>query len=710
MSRSSYSHLLAPGRIGALELRNRIVVAAMGANFGDEDASSGDRIVAYHEAQARGGVGLIVSGACGVALPVGKVQPLQIGISEDRFLEGLRRVTDAVHRHGGKFAVQLHQGGLIAAEDTRAGRPLWAPSIPGPMKGDFIDGFLLPELAVFAGGGTPSFKILEKEDIALVVEQFAAGARRAVQAGCDGIEIHAGHGYLLSSFLSPKTNTRTDEYGGSDENRARFLVEVVRAVRAEVGPDFAMWVKLDSREVGKPDGITVEHAKVNARLAEEAGADAITVSAYHDFGQGILHSASNIPHVPNTNLPAAAAIKQAVGIPVIASGRVEPAHADGEIAAGRFDFLAMGRKLLADPALPRKLREGLDPEVRPCVYCYTCVSAIYTLESMRCAVNPELGLEYTRIDLPEPKARKRVVVVGGGPGGMESARRLAGDGHEVVLLERGDRLGGTLRFAALAYEANEPLLDWLESQIAASSVEVRLKTEATPELVGSLQPDVVIVATGATRSMPEIPGSDLPHVFSGDDMRKLIMGESSDEFVRKTSALTRLTTRIGASTGLTANLGFVRKASHAWMPIGRNVVIIGGELVGLELAEFLSERGRTVTVVDDVPRLGEGLTLVRRLRLLAELKEHGIALRAASSDIRITEEQVCFKDGKGEEQAVAADHVIVAKGAQGDETQADGLRAAGLQVHAIGDATGIGYIEGAMRDAMQAVDAVNASS
>ena len=508
MSQSAYPHLLSPGRIGAMELRNRIVVMAMGVNFSEEGGFSGDRVVAYHEEQARGGAGLIISGACGVMYPVGQVQPWQIGISDDKFIPGLKRVVDAVHRHGAKYAVQLHQGGLVAGDDTKAGRPQWCPSVPEPMKGDFTEGFLLEELQAFAGGGMPTYKVLTHEDIQVVVNAYAAGARRAQQAGCDGVEIHGGHGYLLSSFLSPRTNKRTDEYGGSTENRSRFLVEVVRAVRAAVGPDFAMWVKLDSQEVGKEGGITIEHAKVTAKLVEEAGADAITVSAYHDTGIGKLHSASNIPHEPNTLLPAGAAIKAVVGIPIICSGRVEPEHGDAEIRAGRLDFLGMGRKLLADPELPNKLAAGKAGQVRPCIYCYTCVSAIYTLESTRCAVNAECGIEYLRLDAPKPAARRRVVVVGGGPGGMESARRLARDGHEVILIEKGDRLGGTLRFASLAYAPNERLLDWLRLQVEQAKIEVRLNTVATSDLLTSLKPDDVIVATGALRNMPSIPGGD----------------------------------------------------------------------------------------------------------------------------------------------------------------------------------------------------------
>jgi 2,4-dienoyl-CoA reductase-like NADH-dependent reductase (Old Yellow Enzyme family)/NADPH-dependent 2,4-dienoyl-CoA reductase/sulfur reductase-like enzyme len=702
-----YQTLLSPGHIGPLKLRNRMVVTAMGVNFAEEGGFWGDRILAYHEEQARGGAGLIISGACGVMYPVGQVQEWQVAISDDKYIPGLKRVVDAVHSHGARFAVQLHQGGLNAVDDTVAGRPQWCPSIPEQAYGDFADGMLISELEVLASTGMPTHRVMDKEDIRVLVQAFAAGARRAREAGCDAVEVHGGHGYVPSSFLSPKTNRRTDEYGGSLENRARLLLEILRAVRAEVGPDYPLMVKIDSREVGKDGGISLEDAKVTAQWLEKAGADAITVSAYHEFSKGKLHSASNIPHEPNTNLPAAAAIKEVMTLPVIASGRVEPEQADAEISQGRFDFLAMGRKLLADPHLPRKIAEGRVTEIRPCVYCYTCVSAIYVREKTRCAVNPECGQEYRQKISSTGTVRKRVAVVGGGPGGMEAARRLATGGHEVVLLEKSDRLGGTLRFASLAYAANERLLDWLCSQVGSLDIDVRLKTEATAELLESLAPDDVVVATGALRSLPPIPGAELPHVFSGDDMRELVLGESSERVKEKTSVFTRVATRVGSATGVTANLDLVRKATHTWMPLGKNIVIIGGELVGIELAEFLCERGRDVTVVDDAPRFGAGLTLVRRLRILAEIRDHGVGLCPGSKDIQIEPGHVRFTDVAGDEHSVIADQVIVAKGATGDSTQAEAFRRAGLRVHEIGDGTGVGYIEGAMRDAMNAVAAIH---
>ena len=707
MTSNRYPHLLSPGRIGTLELKNRIAVTAMGVSLSEDDGSVGERLIAYHEAQAKGGVGLIISGVAGVAWPVGAVAMGQTAISDDRFLPGLTRMVERVHAAGGKIVPQLHHGGFVAGySHARWGHPLWGPAVPPAAKGNFTDYFLMEELAALAGMKPPEIKVLEQADIDLAVSQFAAGARRARDAGFDGVEIHGGHGYLLSSFTSPCTNTRTDGYGGSRENRLRLTLEVIAAIRSEVGRDFPVWLKLDSREVGKAGGITLDDAIAHAKWVEAAGVDAITVTAYHDTSVGKLHSESNIPHIEDTNLPATQAIRAAVKIPVIGSGRIEVANADAAIGKGHADFIAMGRKLLADPALPAKLIAGEPETVRPCVYCYTCVSAIYMGQSSRCAVNADLGHEHLPAPAPAPAGAAPIGVIGGGPGGMEAARRLAALGHKVILFERSDRLGGTLRFASLAYEPNERLLEWLRREVREAGIEVRLSTEADAKTLRAAGIETVVVATGAVRGMPEIPGNDLPHVLSGDDLRALMLGETSEAVKRKTGMMTRLAAKVGAATGATANLALVRKATHAWMPLGQRVAILGGELVGLELAEFLSERGRQVTVIEPAPRLGKGLTLVRRMRLIAELVEHGVVLHGGASAIAITAHAVRFADAAGTEHSVPADTVIVALGATGDLSLAERLSADGFAVHAIGDARGVSYIEGAIHGAAAAVRAI----
>lgn len=704
-------HLLAPGAIGPMALRNRILVTAMGTSFSEEDGTVGERLIAYHEEQARGGAGLIITGVTSVGWPNGANIRNQTAISDDRFLPGLRQLTDRVHRHGAKIAAQLHHGGLNAAFSAmQFGEPLWGPVAPPKLRGD-ISGYYLPEEMSFRSAmAAPVITPLDQDGIASAIAMFAAAARRAQDAGFDGVEIHGGHGYLLSSFLSPATNARTDAYGGSLENRARFAIEVIRAVRTAVGGKLAVWIKIDSREVGRAGGITLDLATQFAKLAEAAGADAINVSAYHETGDGRLHSDSHTPHVPAHNLEAAAAIRKAVSVPVIGSGRVEPEVADRAIAAAELDFVAMGRKLLADPHLPAKLVAGASATIRPCIYCYTCISAIYTGGSTRCAVNPLTGDEMRGEPDADAGGGLNVAVVGGGPAGMEAARRLAASGARVTLFELSDTLGGTLRVAGLAYEPNARLLEWLRREVGRVDVTVRLGTAATPEILQKLNIDTVVVATGAVRELPELPGSQRTHVFSGDEMHRMMRGDCSGSLRHKTNWWTRSALRVGAWTGASANLALVRSLTHRWMPLGKRIVIVGGELVGLELAEFLAERGRTVSIVEDGPRFGRGLPIVRRMRLLRDLSDLGVGLYASVRDVAIEPLEVRFVDEAGVQHGLPADHVIMANGARSDMTLANLLADKGFDVHAIGDMQGVGYIESAMRGAAEAVRAILAAN
>lgn len=701
----AYRHLLSPGRIGRMALRNRIFMTPMGSNLADEDGISGDRLRAYYEARAKGGAALITMGSVSIGYPDGSGNWRNEAISDERHVPGVRALADAVHAHGAKLAMQLQHAGLVAMNDMLAGRPVWTPSIPamGKGDGDLMDGFLPDELAIFsapfAAMGEPTFRVMTTEDIEELVQMFAGAARRAQRAGVDAVEIHAGHGYLISSFLNPLVNQRTDAYGGSIENRSRLLCDVIRGIRAAVGPDMPIWPRLDSQHFLIDGGITVEDAAATARLAQQAGADAIHVSADGHPGRGATYSTGHATDIRNGFVAAAARIKANVDIPVICPGRIEPEDADRFIAAGKLDFVAMGRKLLADPELPAKLSAGKPEAVRPCVYCYTCISQIFFSRPVKCAVNPDTGFERERALLPAP-AMRHVAVVGGGPGGMEAARRLAKRGHRVTLIEATGDLGGTARFASIAYAPNQRIVDWLKREVGRDRrITIRRNQQATPDLMTKLAPDAVVVATGARRDLPPIPGADRDNVFSGDEMRSLMLAQGLDRLKAKVGGATRLMMRAGRMTGLTARPGFIRMASRRWMPFGDRIAIIGGELVGLELAEFLARRGRTVVVIDDAPRMGAGLQVVRRWRVLDELRELGVTLLPDAADIAIGDHVVSYRNRFGQTRTIAADQVIVAKGATGDVRLAEELRAAGFSVHVVGDANGVGYIEGAMQDA-----------
>lgn len=706
MSKSPFPHLGSAANIGPMQLKNRFCMTAMGSMLANDDGSLNERIMDYYEARAKGGAALLTMGSVSVAYPEGTSSPHQVALSDDRYITGMKELADRVHSHGARLAAQLHHGGLVATQDMISGRPMACPSPPKPgPAGDMADGILEEEFSRFAApdpNQPMQFNALTSDGIDTLIGRFADAAERAMKAGLDGVEIHGGHGYIISEFLSPITNRRDDEYGGSVENRARLLVRIIEAVKARVGDRLAVWCKIDSEEFLKTGGINLEDAKTTALLAQAAGADAITVSAYHETSLGAGHSASHTPQKPGNLLDNAAQIKALLTIPVISAGRVEPEVAEQRMAAGELDFIAMGRKLLADPELPNKVLTGSIKDVLPCIYCYTCISEIYLSGSVRCAVNPDTARECETITVTGQ--RRHIAVLGGGPAGMEAARRLNAQGHKVSLFEQSDRLGGTLNFAALAYEPNERLLNWLKRQIQRSNVSVYLKHSPSADQLRRLNVDAVVVATGGRRDIPgDITGSDLPHVFSGDHMRQLIAGDGGDALAEKTDALTRTLMRLARLSGITRSPTALRELSRLWLPMPEQIVIIGGELVGLELAEFLALRGRKVTVIDQASRFGKGLPIVRRWRVLAELKELKVDLIGGASEFSIDADSVSYRNAQGQIRSMPAQQVIVATGASGDSRTLEHLKAAGLPAYGIGDAQGIGYIDGAMAGARRLV-------
>ena len=454
----AFRHLLAPGRIGGLELRNRIFMSPMGSNLAEEDGTCGERILRYYEARARGGAAMVIMGSVGVAWPRGSGNQRQVALSEDRFVAPLARVADAIHAHGSRIAVQLQHAGAIAVNEPFHGLPFLVPSVPeakaidwpvdltADEKRDMFDKFFAPSVKI-------GYREATEDDIEWVLASFAAAAVRAREAGIDGVEIHGGHGYLFSSFLSPSSNRRTDHYGGSLENRARLLTEAVRRIRSAVGADYPVWCRLDSEEYLKTDGISLEDAIRTVKLVEQAGVDAVHVTAYADASKGISFTEAHTVAEPCKYVANTAAIKAAARVPVIGVGRIEPEIAERLVADGRLDFVAMARKLLADPELPAKLAAGRPALIRPCIYCYTCISQIFLGSHTRCAVNAQTGFEASDPIVPATEP-KRVLVIGGGPAGMEAARVAALRGHDVELVEAGNRLGGTVFFSSIVSPDN----------------------------------------------------------------------------------------------------------------------------------------------------------------------------------------------------------------------------------------------------------------
>jgi 2,4-dienoyl-CoA reductase (NADPH2) len=659
-SPDAYAHLFSPGRIGALALRNRILMTPMGTNQERGDGHLGDAILDYYEARARGGVGLVVAGVAAVTWPEGACNPNQAALSDDRFLPDWEEFARRCHRHGAKAAAQLQHASKVAQEDVKAGRPLWVPSIPEAKTGDLFAELTREEAAKAASayrapGAKIAYHVMDEGDIALLVERFADAAGRAQAAGLDGVELHAGHGYVLSAFLSPASNHRTDRYGGPLENRARFLVETIRAVRARVDPGFAVWCRIDAREFRIPGGISEEDGRRAAELAEAAGADAVHVSAYADPTSGIAFTDAPLVHQPAGFLPFAEAIKKRVRIPVIAVGRLEPDVADEAIRDGRCDFVAMGRKLLADPELPRRLAEGRGEAARPCVYAYRCVGNVFLREASRCVVNPELGRE-AELTLRPASARRRVAVVGGGPAGLELARRAAARGYEVVLYERERALGGRARIAARLDPESDRFVRWLEASARAAGVEMRLGVEASAaSLAGSA--DAFVVATGARRKSVVDPAAGAPPVESVDRLDALL----------------------------------------EQLAPGRRIVVSGSDVIGVKAAEAFAGAGHAVSLLEQgafAPQMG----LPRRWRAADLLARQGVVRVKGVTSVRPVNGGVEVRAPQ-HEGVIACNLIVDARGLEDDETVAKALRALGAEVHAIGDCRGPRYLEAALLDA-----------
>ena len=711
MNHTKYPSLSSSGFINQMEIKNRMILAPMGSNFASPTGEVSERLKSYIEARANGGAGLIILETSSVSWPSGASMPNMIGLSKNEFIPDLFDLTTRVHDCNSKIAAQLNQSGKVSQEDIAAGRPILVPSVPEKETSDLIDILTLDEIETFvkaAGpdGKGPRYHELSREDITREINFFVDAAKRVKLSGFDALEIHGGHGYLISSFLSPSINKRQDEYGGSSTKRARLLKEIIRAVRQEVGPDFPILVRLDATEFRIKNGITTDDFIQTAQIAEKAGADALDVSAYGNSNIGIAFTEGPLVHEPGGFIEFARLAKKSVKIPIIAVGRIELDVAENNIKRGNFNFLALGRKLLADPELPNKVMTGAHDTIRPCIYCYVCVSKIFINEPMCCAVNSSLGNEKDDVSLHHTASKKlNVLVVGGGPAGMEAARLLSLKGHKISIWEKEKDLGGTARMAGLAYEHNLRLINFLKGSLEKNKVDIYVNKIATPEEIETLKPDLVIIATGAIRTSPNISGKNLSHVFDGEELRSLLFS-SDAKILEKLSFFQSLILRIGRLSQLLRNITLLRYVSKFWMPFAKNITIIGGDLVGLELAEFLLDRGRNITVLEPSKNLGTNLSIVRRARLIHQLKEKGANLIIDATVNQINEKSINYTSNKTDASCVA-DQVIIALGANSDDSLSREIMKLGIEVQSIGDCHNIGYIEGAIRGAREVVKNLN---
>lgn len=665
----AHPHLLSPGRIGTLALRNRILMCPMGDNQATDGGYVTDQQIDYFEARARGGAALLLVGSVGVTAPEGLSSPRQSAIGGEDFVPGWRRLADRVHAHGAKVALQLVHNGKNAVEDIVAGRPLLVPSQPKKTpSADPLMGMLTPEeienmgTAAQVKGGRIEFREMSRSDIAGLVDAHVEAVLRAREAGVDGCELHAGHGYLIDNFLSPTTNLRDDEYGGPVEHRARFLIEILEAIRERVGRDYPVWCRINGGEV-LVEGETLEDACRVAELAEAAGADAVHVSLYADPARAIGYTEAHATHTPGRFVPLAAAVKKRVGIPVITVGRLAPDDAERVLADGKADFVAMGRKLLADPELPNKLIAGTPEAIRPCMYHYRCISQIFVRANVRCAANAMTGFESTR-KLERAQVRKRVLVVGGGPAGMEAARLASLRGHDVRLVEASDRLGGRFALAAATATPNAELLAWWAGEMDRRAIDVRLDTRVDADAILDGGFDEVILATGGVWPRPEWGAGD-PRVATVDDLADWLANEGDES--------------------------------------SRRFVVVGGDRAGVAFATVARRRGADVEVLEASDVFAASNGLVGRWRYVHDARAAGIVLEGGAEVTGLDAEGLRWTDRTGVERISPADLVLVAAGARPGSTLAAALRSRGVVGHMIGDAKAIRFVEGATESAAELV-------
>ncbi len=621
--------------IGAMEVKNRIAMAPMATQFANPDSTVSQKLMDYHEARARGGVGLIILGVTSVDqfFPY----PITLGLWDDKFIPGFKELTQVIHSHGAKVVPQI----------THPGPSSLSPFLGGPQP-------VGPSVIKYPATGQIC-RELSLEEIGPIVEQFGEAARRAREAGFDGVELHAAHGYMLAGcFISPLRNRRTDEYGGSIDARLKFPLEVIKCIKDKAGSDFPIILRISGDELVH-GGQDIRQTQYIAPILVEAGVDAFHISsgALYEMSWRIMPP-TGTPLGLNTAF--SEAVKKVVDVPVMVVGRInDPCFAEDVLERGQADMVVMGRGLLADPEFPLKAMEGRFDDIAPCTGCSLgCLARAAQNEPLRCVINPAVGMEREMTMEPADKARK-VMVIGAGPAGLEAARVAALRGHDVSLYEKAPKVGGQFELASVPPSKQElsKFIKYLYTQVRKTGVKLHLNIEVTPELVEQMKPEAVVVATGGEPITPDLPGIKGDNVISSHDV---LSGKEP-------------------------------------VPPG-NTVVIGGGMVGLEVAEFLANPGdhpllgpNNVTVLEMLETVGMDLAADMRTLLMKSLRENGVRILTSATVKEVLEDGVVvsMKDGT-KETLRGMDRIILAMGAKSVDVLSDKIKDKVAEVYVVGDA------------------------
>lgn len=670
---AKFIKLMEPGQIGAVRTKNRILkTGAHPGFFPFEGGNIQDKAIDYHETLAKGGAGIVTVGGC----PLGIPPVVGFSMDDDKYLPGMTRLVEAIRKHDCPAFVQMfHLGPMLPQFLTAGGQPSLAAS-----------SFSKNELPL-PGMSIP--KELTISEIEGIVKDFGDFAARAKKAGFQGVELNAACNHLLNSFLSRAWNRREDVYGaGSLESRTKIIVDIIKEIKSRNGPDFAIITLFNGTELGIEKGITPEESQGIARILERAGADAIHVRAesYSKPGNPDLRDSTQLPdmafypeplypmgpvvdtsgHGKGGWVPLAAGIKKVVHIPVIAVGRLGPSLGEKLLRQGKADFISMNRRLMADHELPNKVATGRGEDVTPCTGCLTCFNNSERGLNPICQVNAAFGKEKEYEIIPAAK-KKRVMIVGGGPAGMEAGRVAALRGHEVILYEKENRLGGSMTLAAIikGFEREDTIIfiNYLVKQITGSGVDIRLGRAVDRPVIEAVKPDVLIIAAGGTHNIPGIPGINSRRVLTGKILHQQIK-----------NYLKFISPRL------------LESLSHLWLPVGKRVVIIGGGIQGCETAEFLVKRHRKVTIIDSAKEIGNGLPqILVRQHLLNWLEKKGVSIFAGVTYEKITDKEIIIKNSDGKREMLEADTIITALPLQPNNDLVESLNGTVPEIYVIGD-------------------------